>query len=321
MKIRWYVAGLLCGWLSLVSSSYAVTIIAPYETIKYDQALSFWWEQTAAKSPVFTIRLAGASAWLLGKPYLLFPNGEGPQGQIDQAPLYRSDAFDCTTYVVTAIALAQSQNIAVFKQHYQNLMYKHGQVDFFHRNHFASIDFNENNEASGAFINVTSSLGANNHQISIQTLTSDINKPAWYQRTGLQRVRLLTPPSQRQLKQIQQWLKSYQNLSQDMKVSVDYIPTSVLIKRSGEVNLAMLKQIPNGSLIEIVYRDPKDIADFGTNLQIAHMGFVFDTSHGQVFREASSLYDKVIDIPLSVELRNLQQDPTVLGIHVEKITS
>src|ERR1035437_2644460 len=46
------------------------------------------------------------SAALLGKPYQLGPLGEGKFGAEDPDPLYRLDAFDCTTFIETVMANA-----------------------------------------------------------------------------------------------------------------------------------------------------------------------------------------------------------------------
>ena len=50
-------------------------------------------------------RIDAISAQFLGKPYLLGALGEGEQGYYDSSPLYRTDAFDCETYVDTVLAL------------------------------------------------------------------------------------------------------------------------------------------------------------------------------------------------------------------------
>lgn len=310
---------LLCPLLAWAQTNPKVALIAPYDMSRYDAALSIWWQQKAAKSSDLTQRLEGASAWLLGKPYELFPTGEGPTGAIDQGPLYRTDKFDCTTYVVTVIALAESQNLTTFIPRYQALMYQDGQVDFFHRNHFASEDFNANNEATGALTNITPDIKDKVGKTLAKTISVDINKPAWYQKTGLQRVRLLQPPTPTEWTHINELLQHYQKTSQDKQASVDYIPLPAMINASGEVNAKVLKQIPQGSIWEVVYFNPHDVAHVGTNLLIAHMGFVFNTPQGAIFREASSLHGKVVDVPLNVELRQMQLDPTILGVHLEAI--
>lgn len=311
--------GVLCPLFVWAEATPTVATIAPYDMSQYNQDLQPWWQQRASASKDLTVRLAGASAWLLGKPYVLFPNGEGPMGEIDQGPLYRSDKFDCTTYVVTVIAMTESQNLPAFKQRYKDLMYKDGQVDFFHRNHFASIDLNDNNQATGALSDITPTIKDRDGKPLAKILTNDINKPAWFKRTGIDRVRLLKQPSASQWANIKKLLKHYQAVSQNESVSVGYIPVSAIVNANGEVNSDVLRQIPNASIIEIVYEDPHDIAIAGTNMQIAHMGFVFDTPQGQIFREASSLYNKVIDVPLKQEMRQMQQDSTILGIHIEQV--
>lgn len=319
MKLPAFLISLVLSGAIFASTTNQVQVIKPYSNTVSQQTLSAWFASSVAKQSNFSERLTSASALFLGRPYQLFPNGEGPKGAIDQAPLYRTDTFDCTTYVVTAIALAQSHDLASFENRYEALMYKQSNVDFFARNHFATIDFNKNNEATGTLSNITQDIKGKQGQTLTKVLTNTIDKPSWYQHMGLSRVRLLVQPSPIKLNQIRELLKHEQSVAKSKTVSVDYIPLSNLINSYGEANLYILKQIPNGSLMEVVYEDPNEITKIGTNLQVSHMGFVFSTPKGPVFREASSLANKVIDVPLKDYLRTMQQDPDVLGIHLESI--
>ncbi|MCL2673655.1 MAG: DUF1460 domain-containing protein, partial [Alphaproteobacteria bacterium] len=61
------------------------------------------------------------------------PLGEGLDGQYSQAPLYREDAFDCTTYVETVLANIRPGNPV---DNMVLIRYADGQIDFFKRNHF-----------------------------------------------------------------------------------------------------------------------------------------------------------------------------------------
>ena len=62
-------------------------------------------------------RLESVSSPFLNRPYL--PNGplgEGTNGKYDRGPLYRTDQFDCTTFVETTVALARSHSLRDFKK-------------------------------------------------------------------------------------------------------------------------------------------------------------------------------------------------------------
>ena len=61
-----------------------------------------------ARADDLLTRLTVISEYFKGRPYVLGNLGEGSQGKYDQEPLYRTDVFDCTTYVETVIALAKA---------------------------------------------------------------------------------------------------------------------------------------------------------------------------------------------------------------------
>lgn len=72
----------------------------------------------------------------LGAKYLSDPLGEGLPPDSD--PIFRTDAFDCTTFVETAMA---NGDVGVLTK----IRYKDGQIDFLNRNHFIESDWLINN--------------------------------------------------------------------------------------------------------------------------------------------------------------------------------
>ncbi len=64
--------------------------------------------QQAASLPQ---RVEAISELFLGVPYKLGALGEGPGGEFDRDPLIRFDAFDCTTFVETVMALALNSDL------------------------------------------------------------------------------------------------------------------------------------------------------------------------------------------------------------------
>ena len=72
----------------------------------------------------------------LGAKYLSNPLGEGLPPDSD--PIFRTDAFDCTTFVETAMA---NGDVDVLTK----IRYKDGQIDFLNRNHFIESDWLINN--------------------------------------------------------------------------------------------------------------------------------------------------------------------------------
>ena len=72
----------------------------------------------------------------LGKPYLLDPLGE--ESAPDTDPLIRFDAFDCTTFVETALADGAVDKLT-------KIRYKNGKIGFINRNHFIETEWLPNN--------------------------------------------------------------------------------------------------------------------------------------------------------------------------------
>jgi hypothetical protein len=86
----------------------------------------------ASPAPPGGARAAAASALLLGAPYLLSPLGEG-SGE-DPDPRFRLDAFDCVTFVETAMALARAASLDEARRALDDIRYASA-VDLADRNH------------------------------------------------------------------------------------------------------------------------------------------------------------------------------------------
>lgn len=72
----------------------------------------------------------------VGKPYQNNPLGEDIAPDAD--PIIRFDAFDCTTFVETALADGDVNRL-------NKIRYKNGVINFMNRNHFIETDWLENN--------------------------------------------------------------------------------------------------------------------------------------------------------------------------------
>lgn len=98
----------------------------------------------------------------LGASYKSDPLGE--EMPPDSDPLIRTDAFDCTTFVETALAKSEVKKLT-------RIRYKDGKVDFLKRNHFIETDWLPNN--SDFVQDVTSEYGETDIRKVI------INKKNW----------------------------------------------------------------------------------------------------------------------------------------------
>ncbi len=304
--------------------------ISPYDPKIYQQNIQQLYQTVAdSHSHSFYQRLLADSSYFLGRPYSLYANGEGPTAQFDQGPLYRTDKFDCVTYVNTVIALASSNNVEQFTQNIQQLNYVDGKVSFVNRNHFTSVDYNINNQKKGFFTDITSTIVDKKGKPLYKTQQITINKAIWFQQLSPERLRLSIVLSPKEEAQRLEALRAEGQDSKPRHEKITYIPLSALFNDSDEANIVAFNQIPAGALLEIVrpiqitshhQSDDKNIiSPIGSGADMTHMGFVIPSSKGPIFREASSVFNKVTDVPLIAYLRGYLHDPTVLGIHLEKI--
>ncbi len=80
--------------------------------------------------------------YYLDKAYVINPLGEGEDAPYAKGPLFRDDAFDCTTYVEALLAQHKSQeNTDDFLENLLLLRYSDGELDFFKRAHFMEFQW------------------------------------------------------------------------------------------------------------------------------------------------------------------------------------
>src|SRR5438105_5821329 len=112
---------LLLGTFSIPTISAAntteITHIKPYDTKKADAVIiTLYKTLPELRKRDLLQRITAVSGYFLGEPYLLGALGEGEKSNFDQSPLYRTDAFDCVTYVNTVLAIAMGKDLQGFKK-------------------------------------------------------------------------------------------------------------------------------------------------------------------------------------------------------------
>ena len=85
--------------------------------------------------------------------------------------------------------------------------------------------------------------------------------------------------------------------------------------------MILFKQIPDGAIIEIVRPNWDLTQTIGTHLDISHIGFVFWKHQALYFRQASSIYKKVVDVPFVDYLSQALKSSTIKGINIQMITT
>jgi hypothetical protein len=256
----------------------------------------------------FDARLNLMTEAFVGRPYLKNgPLGEGLQGVYDQDPLYRTDGFDCTTYVETTISLARSLQTDDFLNQLNHIRYKDGVVDFTLRNHFVEIDWNPNNEAAGILKDITRDLAKKPGQLSESIQT--ISKRNWYQKMTVSNLQLVqaTPDV------LAERLNQLRNEGARFEDQVSTLP--FLKMNSLNETLPMI----NSSAVLNLLRDFKE-ADGRITSYVSHQVLLVWKNGKARVRQASSKSSnmKVIDQSLS-EFITAQQAGETTGINVLQV--
>ena len=208
----------------------------------------------------------------LGKQYVGAKYMNDPLGEEiapDSDPLIRFDAFDCTTFVETALANGDRNLL-------NKIRYKNGEISFLKRNHFIETDWIQNNSDI-----VENASGKYSKKTAIRTVT--IDKQTWF------------------------------NLIHNIKtkiplqtIDMEYIPYSDAINIKTKKTLIVLFIIDN----------PKIIDKIGSDLAVAHMGFLLPNG---MLRHASSQMGRVIDVDFNEYIRDRAKDKTNLGVTLLEI--
>lgn len=263
-------------------------------------------------------RLDKISIQFMGKPYLLGALGEGPNGEYDQFPLYRTDVFDCETYVDTVLAIALASNPDQFKKYINQIRYHNGHVSFVERNHFTCLDWNVNNQHQGFVKDITTTLHNQKNQPVAKYARAQIDKAAWYKQISPARVRINNASPEENLKKLQALRSEGSKLNSAVSI-IPYIPFSALFDKTGKANQYLFKQIPNGAIIEIVRPNWDLSKEIGTHLNVSHLGFVFWRKGTLFFRHSSSGSNKISEVPLIDYLVHASKSPTIKGINIQVI--
>lgn len=274
--------------------------------------------QILAKQPAdIATRITVASSYLLGKPYLLHALGDGPDGDYDQGPLYGFDAFDCETFVDTVLAIAMAHDGLSFENRINRIRYHNGHVSFITRNHFTDVDWNTNNQKNGYITDITKTMHDKQNQPVYQLAQALIDKPGWYSQFTMDKINLPHLKQDEQQKKLAALIQEGQKQSRHT-VHLPYIPFTTLF-HGDKPNTYLFNQIPNAAIIEIV-RPNWVPANLGTQLTISHLGWAIWDKGQLFFREASSLKQHVIDVPLIDYLQEAKKSPSIKGIHIEMPT-
>lgn len=244
-------------------------------------------------------RLRSASDPLVGTPYVLGPLGEGPAGEFDRDPLFSTAAFDCTTFVETALALALSTSPAGTLDVLRRIRYKDGIVGFATRNHFPETDWLPNNIAAGFLEDATAASAPE----SFRVVEKRISKREWYLSLSTADLKGFDAEPAKAREERARRLRALGRDMPDEDAAVPYIPLEALEEA--------FPRIPSGAVGSVVRESRPDKA-----VVVTHQLLLFDGPEGKFVRHAA-FGKSVQDVPAKEYFARFKDAAwRVLGLNV-----
>lgn len=237
----------------------------------------------AARSIADKLRIV--SDPFVGAPYQLSSLGEGRGADPD--PRIRFDAFDCTTFVETTLALALAHDLDEARRLLDFIRYRGGRPDFLARRHFPAAEWIPELAALGFLRDVTREVGGDEVVVEKKVL----NARVWAQR---KRPATLELPPER-------------------------IPNGVFALDVWPLDKARAGQdrIPPGTVLNLVRVDFKTVP-----VRVSHQGIVIIKDGKRYLRHAADrYYHSVVDEPLDRFFARMQQYRKwpVRGVHLAQV--
>jgi hypothetical protein len=232
-------------------------------------------------------RLIEVTEPFVGAPYALSALGEGPGATPDPDPLIRYDAFDCTTFVETAMALTLAQDLEEAKRLLEVLRYREARIDYLHRRHFPEAEWIPELVRLGFLEDVTRKVGGSEVVVESKLLNAEV-----WRRNKNDKVPTLPPeriPSG--------------------TFSLDVWPLAKA--RAGQ------EKIPVGAVLHVVRVDFKTVP-----VRVSHQGLVIEKGGKRYLRHAADrMYHAVVDEPLDRFFHRMEQYGKwpVAGVHLTVI--
>ncbi len=234
----------------------------------------------AAGGADFADRLDAQTRPLLGRPYLPSPLGEG-EGE-DPDPRFRLDAFDCTTFVETALALALAPSEAAAPDYLDRIRYR-GPPRFEHRRHLATSQWIPGLIEDGWLEDVTAAVGGR----ATKQLRLRLDRRRWERRRVAKALVLPEP------------------LVPEGVFPLSYIDLDTARR--------LAPDLPPGLVLNVVRADWAGSPDV-----VTHQGLLLCVGGRLVLRHASPVARRVVDEPLTRALDRYKKPRRwpVLGVHL-----
>lgn len=249
----------------------------------------------AAPGP-YSARVERVTRGMLGAPYLLGALGEGERepdvdrARFDPDPRFRLDAFDCTTFVETALAMSLADHPDAAARLLDRIRYEEGKVAFDWRRHLMTSQWIPGLVAEGWFEDITKKIGG----AQTRTIHLDLSEARW------------------KMRHIAKALVLPESRVPRGTFDLDYLPTKAALELS--------EKIPPGTVINVVRADWVKSPDV-----ITHQGIVVLQPGGKerYVRHASPLAKRVVDEPLARMLGRYLNKPgnwKVVGVNLLKMS-
>lgn len=243
--------------------------------------------ELSAKHKSVGKRVDVVSQAFVGAPYQLSPLGEGEGVLPDVDPRLRFDAFDCTTFVETSIALALAGNLDEARGLLDVLRYRNGEVDFLQRRHFPAAEWIPELTHMGFLRDVTRYVGGKDVVVERKIL----NPQVWERRK--------TPTM--------------------LELPTTRIPNGIFSLPVLPLDKAprYAERIPNGTVLNVVRVNFKNVP-----VRVSHQGIVIVQGKKRFLRHAADrMYHSVVDEPLDAFFARMAAYKRwpVRGIHLSRI--
>ena len=233
-------------------------------------------------------RVAFVTEPFLGAPYRLSALGEGDDGDgVDRDPRMRFDAFDCTTFVETAMALSLASNLQEARQLLDAIRYRDGSVAYLARRHFPEAEWIPELTRLGLLQDITREVGGGD----VVTTKKHLDASVW------RRARHRGLPA----------------LPDDRIPAGDFVLDILPLERL----LGHQHEIPPGTILHIVREDYASVP-----VRVSHQGIVIKKGGALFVRHAADrMYHSVVDEELERFVRRLQayRKWPVAGVHLTKM--
>jgi N-acetylmuramoyl-L-alanine amidase-like protein len=229
-------------------------------------------ERRHRKAGAFPVLIERISRGLVGAPYLLSPLGEGALPDAD--PTFRLDAFDCTTFVETAMALSRCDDLRDIERSLDRIRYQNGVAKFAARRHLMTSQWIPGLVKAGYLEDVTQKIGGK----QTKWIKLKLDQKRWASRRVARTLKL-----------------------EAAEIPVGTFPIPYLPVKTV---LAKLKDVPAGTILNVVRTDVPWSPDV-----ITHQGLVLLHEIGatRFVRHASPVAKRVIDETLEHMMRRYQR--------------